>query len=101
MELPLLKNTWETNKDAGFSLIAVNCYPEEEGALEIFAKYGLTYHHVIDDGKVYKEEILGAVDGFPCSILLDQDHKVINIHYGFTPGDEKELEVKVKALLEL
>ncbi len=98
MELPRLKGIYDKYKDAGFSVIVSNSYPEVDGALEFFAEHNLEYPHLKDAGKKYMGEELGLY-GHPYSVLLDENHKVVGLELGFTEGDEVKLEQLVKILL--
>ncbi len=90
---------WKKYRNQGLSIIAINTYPNETGGDTFFAEHGISFHHLIDDGKVYKEGVL-ELYGHPYAVLLNQDKKAIALHIGYNDGDEHELERLIISLLQ-
>ena len=62
---------------------------------------------MLRNGDRFKEDDIAAkfavnVEwGLPGTIILDQNDRIIYIHRGYKPGDEKKLDAEIAHLLEL
>ena len=99
MELPRLEPLWKKYQEQGFSVIAINTYPDTPGALEFFEEHGLTFPQLADRDKEYKEGVLGLY-GHPMTLILDSELRVMFLKFGFEEGEEVELEQRISKLLK-
>jgi len=79
-EIPLLGEAYESNKDQGFVVLAVNV-EESPTEVEMFLEgMTLTFPVVLDR----RGDVAGAyrVIGFPTSVFVDRDGYVVAIHRG-------------------
>lgn len=100
MELPRLQPLYETYRDQGFEIIAVDGKHDTERATKFIEENNLTYTF-LENGEG-DSEIAGSlykVRAYPTSFLIDRDGKVMYVHLGFEPGDEERLEEEIKTLL--
>ena len=100
MELPRLQPLYETYKDQGFEVVAIERQRDTERATEFIAEHGLTYT-MLENGEGDDEVVRAVfgVRGFPTSYLVDRDGMIRAYHLGFEEGDEAKLENEIKALL--
>lgn len=101
MELPRLQTIWETHRDRGFEVIAIESNRETERAAKFIeeAKLGFTcLENGEDDSEVV--ETVFQVMGYPTSFIVDRQGRIMYYHLGFDEGDEKQIEEEVLSLLE-
>ena len=101
MELPRLETIWQKYRDKGLSIVAVEAFKDRETALEFIKKENLSFHlleNLGGDGEIVYGNY--KVSGFPSTFVIDRNGKVIYFHYGFSEGDEVELEKQILKLLE-
>jgi peroxiredoxin len=102
VELPRLEPIWQSYKDKGFTIVAVERSRDTERAKKFIAENGLTFHFLENgqgEAEVVRKEF--GVTTFPTSFLIDRQGRVLYVHIGFEAGDEKELEARVRSLLGL
>jgi len=100
VELPRLQPLWDTYRDQGFEVVAVDAKRDTERARKFIADKELTYTFLEngeDDGDLVGEVF--GVYSFPTTILIGRDGKAMFYHLGFEEGDENELEGQIKKLL--
>jgi len=100
VELPRLQPLYETYRDQGFEIIAVDGKRDTERATKFIEENDLTYTF-LENGEG-ENEIAGSlykVRAYPTSFLIDRDGKVMYVHLGFEPGDEEHLEEEIESLL--
>ena len=100
MELPRLEPIWQSYKDKGLTIVAVERSRDTDRAKKLIADNKLTYTFLengTDDAEVVRKVFKVAL--FPTSFLIDRQGKVLYTHVGFTEGDEKALEEKIIQLL--
>ena len=100
MELPRLQPLYDTYRDQGFEVVAVEARRDTERATKFIARKALTYtllENGEDDAEVVREVF--GVRSFPTSFLIDRDGRILFSHLGFDEGDEKKLEEELKKLL--
>ncbi len=98
MELPRLQELLQKYRDKGLAIIAINTHPQEAGALEFFEKHNLTMPHLKDHDAALMFNKFGF-RGWPSTIFIDQDGRIMYYKLGFREGDEIELEDKILKLL--
>ena len=96
--MPRIEPLWRKYRGRGLSVISINTYPDEEGALEFFEQHDLTFPQLVDRGKVYKEGQL-RIYGHPATLILDSELRITSFKLGFEEGDEVKLEERIVRLL--
>ena len=100
MELPRLQPLFETYRDRGFTVIAVDGKSDTERATAFIGENGLTYT-LLENGEG-DDEVAAAlykVRAYPSSFLIDREGKVMYFHLGFEAGDEEQLAREIESLL--
>ena len=100
MELPPLQPLYETYKDQGFEVVAVEARRDTERARAFIEDKGLTYtllENGVDDQDI--AEYVYRVRAFPTSFLIGRDGRVMHYHLGFELGDEKKIAAEIESLL--
>ena len=100
MELPRLQPLYETYKDQGFEVVAVESRRDTERATQFIGKKGLTYT-LLENGEDELEVVDGTfgVRSFPTSFLIDREGRVMYYHLGFELGDEVKMAEEIESLL--
>ena len=100
MELPRLQPLYDTYKDQGFEVVAVEAFRDTERAKSFIEKKGLNYTLLEDgeDDRAVTAPVFG-VYAYPSSFLIDRDGRVMYYHLGFELGDEKKIEKEIQSLL--
>ncbi len=100
MELPRLEQIWQSYKDKGLSIVAVERSRDTERARKFIADKKLSFH-LLENGENDAEVVrkVFGVTTFPTSFLIDRQGRVMYVHVGFEPGDEKHLEEQIRGLL--
>jgi len=100
VELPRLQTLYESYREQGFEIVAVEANRDTEQARKFIADKGLTFT-MLEDG-ADDAEVVSSVFGvwaFPTSLLVDREGRVMYAHVGFELGDEEMLEEEIKSLL--
>ncbi len=100
MELPRLQPLYETYKDQGFQVVAVESRRDTERAVQFIEDKGLTYT-LLENGEGERDVVGGlfGVRAFPTSFLIDREGRVTYYHLGFELGDEDKLAAEIESLL--
>jgi peroxiredoxin len=99
-EMPALENLHKTYKAQGFRLLSVAMDgPETMAEVEPTARrYGLTYPVLLDqDTRVVA--VYNPTRDAPFTVLIGRDGRIAETKVGYSPGDEKQLEEKIRALV--
>jgi peroxiredoxin len=102
VELPRLQPLYETYKDRGFSVVAIEYQRDTERATAFIEQHGLTYtllENGEDDDEVVRS--MFQVSAFPTSFLVDREGRILYYHLGFEAGDEKKMAAEIERVLEL
>jgi peroxiredoxin len=100
VELPRLQQLWESYREQGFEVVAIESNRETERAKDFIAKKGLTMTFVENgEGDAEVVEQVYQVDGYPTSFIIDRDGRLLYYHSGFEEGDEKKMEQEILSLL--
>jgi peroxiredoxin len=102
VELPRLEKIWQSYKDKGFTIVAVERSRDTDRAKKFITGNKLDFH-LLENGEG-DEEVVRKVFGvttFPTVFLIDKQGRVEYVHVGFEPGDEKHLEEQIRGLLGL
>jgi peroxiredoxin len=100
VELPRLQPLYETYRDRGFEIVAVDGKRDTERARKFIEQKGLTYT-LLENGEGDAEVAsrLFGIRAYPSSFLVDREGRVLFFHEGFEEGDEVELAQHVEQLL--
>ena len=99
MELPRLEELWNTYKDEGLSIVAIQSDQDREKGMRLVEEKGLTFH--ILHNEVDNDVVNGVLrsEGNPSTFIIDREGRVVAYHLGFEEGDELELEKEIVELL--
>jgi thiol-disulfide isomerase/thioredoxin/predicted Zn-dependent protease len=99
-EFPTLQRVLTKYKDRGFTILAINVYPDEDSfVMPYLRNSGFTFTPLKSDTK-WAETNYGA-RGYPTNVLVDADGRII-----FRPGvirsvdEQRRFELQVEALLK-
>ncbi|MCC7507676.1 MAG: TlpA family protein disulfide reductase [Saprospiraceae bacterium] len=98
-ELDAIKDYYEDwQKDYDVVLVAVSVDDARTAAKipAMVEEKGWEYRVLIDSNKEFQQA--ANVASVPYTILLDQSGNIVFEHTGYAPGDELELEEKIKSL---
>ena len=100
MELPRLQPLFESYRDQGFEIVAVEAFRDTKRAQKLIEEKGLTYTF-LENGEEDAEVVQSVfgVRGYPTSFVIDRDGRIMYAHLGFEPGDETTLEEEIRSLL--
>ena len=94
-EVPMLNELHGEYSDKGLQILAIS----DEGAdliQEFVDEYGVTYTNLVGTPEIFDE--YGAL-GLPTAYLVDGDGRIVEFFFG--PKPRKQLEEKIRGLLEL
>jgi peroxiredoxin len=97
--VPALQSLYDRLRDDGFTVVGISVDgPRNFSKVRPFVtRMGITYPIAIDrDGSLQRFFQVTAV---PTTILLDADGRIAAVTQGYRPGEEKEMEAAVRALL--
>lgn len=100
VEMPQLERLYKKYKSKGLLVVSVNA-DEPSGlakAKTIVRQKRLTCP-VVFDSSTEVTALFNPNKAFPYTILIDKDKKIVYVKTGFSAGDEKILEEKIKELL--
>lgn len=100
--MPRLQPLYESYRDAGFTVVAIDYRRDTERATAFAEEHGLTYP-MLENGEEENEVVRSVfeVSSFPTSYLVDGEGRILYYHLGFEIGDEKKLEKEIQKLLSL
>jgi peroxiredoxin len=100
VELPRLQPLYETYKDQGFEVVAIERQRDTERAVEFIEENNLTYT-LLENGEGDDEVVRSTfqVRSFPTSFLVDRDGMIRYYHLGFEEGDEEQMAEEIETLL--
>lgn len=99
-EMPTLEALHQAYKDQGFALLSVAMDgPESLANVESIARrYGLTFPVLLDeDTRVVA--VYNPTRDAPFAVLIGRDGRIVQTRVGYSPGDEKALDAKIKQLV--
>ncbi len=100
MELPRLQKLFETYRNQGFEVVAVDAFRDTKQATKFIEDKGLSFT-LLENGAEDAEVVssMFGVSAFPTSLLVDREGRVMYAHVGFELGDEQKLEEEIRSLL--
>ncbi|PWB75165.1 MAG: hypothetical protein C3F15_06620 [Holophagae bacterium] len=100
MELPRLQKLYETYRNQGFEVVAVEASRDTKQATKFIKDKGLSFT-LLENGAEDADVVssMFGVYAFPTSLLVDREGRVMFAHVGFELGDEQKLEEEIKSLL--
>ena len=100
MELPRLQKLYESYRNQGFEVVAVDAFRDTKQATKFIEDKGLSFK-LLENGTEDAEVVssMFGVYAFPTSLLVDREGRVMYAHVGFELGDEQKLEEEIKSLL--
>ncbi len=100
MELPRLQKLYETYREQGFEIVAVEAFRDTKQATKFIEDKALSFT-LLEDGAEDAEVVssMFGVYAFPTSLLVDREGRVMYAHVGFELGDEQKLEEEIRSLL--
>ncbi len=97
--LPAVRALHERWAERGLTVVGVSIDgPRNFARVRPFAqRLGLGYPIVLDeDGSLQQRFRVGAV---PTSVLIDADGRIVRVHTGWAPGEDRALEAEVERLI--
>lgn len=98
--MPKLNDIYNDYKEQGVSVIGISCDgPRTIGKVDVVAQSMSIDYDILKDIDC---EVMGEnnFQAFPTLIILDENHKIVYVHEGFTSGDEKVIEEEIISLLQ-
>lgn len=95
-----MENLWLKYRNKGLSVVAIENDRNREAALKVIDEKRLTFHF-LENGEGEDEVVwkIFKVNGFPDTLVLDNNGKVVFFHSGWSKGMEAELEKQILKLL--
>jgi thioredoxin-related protein len=102
VELPRLEPLYQTYRDRGFQVVAVEAQRDRERAVKFITGKKLTYP-ALENGAEDAEFVrrVFQVTSFPTSFLVDGEGRILYVHVGFAEGDEEKLAREIERVLSL
>jgi peroxiredoxin len=100
VEMPHLQKMYTTHKDKGFVVLSISADDARSSSQvkPMVKRAGLTFPVLLDTQTTVVSQ-LNPNKILPYTILLDRQHKVVEIFQGYTPGDEVKVQDKLVATL--
>ncbi len=100
MELPRLQNLWEKYRGDGVEMVAIKSHRETEPALKFIGEAGLEFPCLENgEGEADVVNAVFRIQGYPTAWVVDRRGRIMYRHYGWEPGEEKEIEKEILSLL--
>lgn len=97
-EMPALQALYETYREQGFTVLAVNLNVDGRGPVEAFvSELGLTFPILLDPGKEVGRAY--RVFAIPASFLLDRQGRIASRRLGDPAWDQPQTRARVERLL--
>jgi len=100
VELPRLQTIWETYRERGLDVIAIESSRETERSRKFIDEAGLEFPCLENgegDGDVVNRGF--RIQGYPTSWIVDRRGRIMYRHYGWEDGEEEAIEAEILKLL--
>ena len=101
VELPQIQKIYDKYKDKGLSAVWVNILPEEAGLIAGWQMAKNLTVPVLVGGSQESLQRDYRINSTPSTFLLDENGRVLFHEDGYKPGDEKNLEARIEAALNV
>lgn len=101
VELPKIQTIYDNYKDKGLSAVWINILPEEEGLIAGWQMAKNLTVPVLVGGSQESLQRDYRIESTPATYLLDENGRVLFHADGYRPGDEKTLQGKIEAALNI
>jgi len=101
VELPEIQKIYDKYKDKGLSAVWINIVPEETGLIAGWQMVKNFTVPVLIGGTQAALQRDYRIESTPATYLLDENGRVLMHQDGYQKGDEKTLEAKIEAALNL
>jgi thiol-disulfide isomerase/thioredoxin len=101
VELPEIQKIYDSYKDRGLSVVWINILPEEVGLIAGWQMAKNLNVPVLIGASQESLQKDYRINATPCTYLLDEKGHVLFYEDGYKRGDEKTLEAKIAALLNV
>ena len=100
IELPQLQDIWLRYRDKGFALltVSVDTADKESEVRQLVRRYRYKFPVLLDQTGEVTDRFHPTME-LPYSMLLDGHGRIVALHQGYRPGDEREIEQEIKKLL--
>src|SRR4029078_6354050 len=100
VEMPHIQKMDSERAPTGFTVLSVSADDARTASMvkPLIKKNGYTFPVLLDKETTVVAQYNPAKT-LPYSVLLDRDGKIQQVHQGYNPGDEVELQKEVEALL--
>ena len=100
-EMVFLNQFERRYKDNGLSILSISIYSQK--SLSHVRSYiranNYTYDVFLDPNRQVFKKLNGNL--MPTNVLIDKNGKVLWRHYGYIPGDEKNMDLELRSALQL
>ena len=100
-EMVFLNQFERRYKDNGLSILSISI--DSQKSLSHVRSYiranNYTYDVFLDPNRQVFKKLNGNL--MPTNVLIDKDGKVLWRHYGYIPGDEKNMDLELRSALQL
>ena len=98
LEMPSMQNLYNTFRDDGLEVVAVNMQESRDVVAAFVREHGFDFHILLDStGRTAFDY---AVRGLPTSYLIGREGELIGAKIGFHLWDEEEILETIRTLLE-
>lgn len=100
VEMPHLQKMYLAHQSKGFVVLSISADDARSSSQvkPLVKRAGLTFPVLLDTQTTVVSQ-LNPNKILPYTLLLDREHKVVEIFQGYTPGDEVKVEAKLVATL--
>lgn len=81
-------------------MVAINVIPEQDGMVPEWAKQGGYTFPILIGAETSQIASNYGITGTPVTFLLNSQGKILKRIDGFTPGQEKRIELQIQSALE-
>jgi peroxiredoxin len=98
MELPHIQKIYDKYKDQEFEVLLIQVAQTKEEGKKSLEEHNYTMTSLFSDARWARDNY--GVEACPTNFFIDRKGRIIFKSTGYTPGIEKEIEAKIKELIE-